>query len=375
MPGQPDETGYEETSRSALPRFSGGSDSMDEDDSRWDQPEQTHTAPPASSPSFVLSGESAEFASRMTDNLELRMATAKDRLTSFTADARLGFDVLRVRSGIDARVQAMREQKPVSNFLAKVGLREMPPGTACEPPNGAEGEVLELFNEDPYLRERIQNFHHMEQHLDKLLPALEDFQKHRQGLIDAQQRIGLALQETGMRLPGAVGQALQDCGTVHRKAADRRLEAWNDEEKNVTSVLRNHRDKAVGDCKQAVRDYEASRSELRLLYEARMKARDVKQRLEESGANKVDSMLAPTVLPSADRAEENAKMRVQDCGGVVAAKIAMLEVKHKLDYAVSVATHMRKLANEERDVAAVFANIQSSTATIQESTEHLDLQT
>jgi hypothetical protein len=303
------------------------------------------------------------------------MATAKDRLTSFTADARLGLDVLRVRSGIDAKVQAMREQKPVSNFLAKVGLREMPLGTACEPPSGAEGEVLELFNEDPSLRDRIQNFHHMAGHLDKLLPALEDFQRHRQGLIDAQQRIGMALQEAGMRLAGEAGQALQDCGTVHRKAADRRLEAWNDEEKNVTSVLRNHREKAVGDCKSAVRDYEASRKELRLLYEARMKARDVKQKLEESGANKVDSMLAPPVTTAADTAEDNAKMKVQDLNGVVSAKIAMLEVKHKLDYAVAVATHMRKLANEERDVAAIFANIHNPAAIIQESTEHLDLQT
>jgi len=351
---------------------------MHDDDTRWDQPEaQTRSAP--WSGLGGTSVEPVEFAHRMTDNLEMRMATAKDRFTSLHADARLGLDVLRVRSGIDAKVQAMREQKPVSTFLAKVGLREMPEasfqGDACEPPTGAEREILELFDEDPDLRRRIRDFNHMEQHLDRLLPALEDFQKHRQGMIDAQQRISLSLKETGQRLPGALGQAFQDCGDVHRKAADRRLEAWKDEENHVTSVLRNHREKAVGDCRAAVRDYEASRQELRLLYEARMKARDVKQKLEESGANKVDSLLAPTVTTSADRAEEAMKMKVQDVTGVVSAKIAMLEVKHKLDFAVAIATHIRKFADEERDIAATFANIHSSTTVIQDSTEQLDLQT
>lgn len=378
MPGQPEASGYEESQRLPI-RFSGGESNEDDDTRGWDQPESQSRSLPSSGLSGGQSVEPAELAQRMTDNLEMRMATAKDRLTSFTADARLGLDVLRVRSGIDAKVQSMREQKPVSTFMAKMGLREMPELSfqrkSCAPPCNADDEILALFNEDPELRERIEEFDQVEQLLDRLLPALEDFQRHRKGLIDAEERISLALKETGIRLPGALGEAFQECGTVHRKAAERRREALTEEENNVTSVLRNHRTKAVGDCRAAVHDYEASRKELRLLYEARMKARDVKQKLEESGANKVDSVLAPTVITSADRAEENSKLKVQDATGVVSAKIAMLEVKHKLDFAVAIATHMRKLANEERDVAAIFANIQNATTTIQDSTEQLDLKT
>jgi hypothetical protein len=327
--------------------------------------------------SWHAEGQSAALAERSSSfdhEIMLRASTAKDRATSFAADARLGAQVLRVRSGIDAKIQEMRENKPVSRMLAKVGITKMP-GVPCDPPRGAEGDVLELFNEDPSLRERIQNFHHTQAHMEMLLPALEEYQRHRRGLAEAEQRICIALQEAGQRAPGEFGQALQECGSIHRKIADRRLQAWQTEEQGATSVLRNHCSQAVDDCKRSLRDYEAARQELRVLYEARARARSVKQTLEESGAAKVDSFVSPHVDSSAQLTEDKLKQKVQATSETAAAKIAMIEVKHTLEYANSLALHLTTLAEEEHDCSQMLLNIPECVSVIKESATHADLVT
>lgn len=402
MPGQ---HGYdEEDAAPELPRFSGGMPHQDHEDrdndevGNWDRQDRTPAMMQSSqSPSNAasvdvpssrgFSSSSTEDSSRRSlsqeqqdfgDNaFQLRASSAKDKLMSFTADARLGAQVMRIRTGVDAKMQVIRDSRPVTSVLSRVGLRKSltASGVPCDPPDCVESEVLDLFTEEPALRQRIQSFHETQAHLDDVLPALQDYQRHRQGLADAEQRLGIALQESGMRQPGPLGQALQDCGTAHRKAADRRLEAAQEEEKHVTSVLLMHSNQAGLDCKRSVQAYEASRHELRLLCEAREKARVTKKQLVESGANRVDSKLAPTVDAAVTETEVRAKERLQATSEAANAKLAMLEAKHKLDYATALSTHLKTVVEEEQCIAGVFGTIGEAVVTIKESGNHADLET
>merc|ERR1712232_137029 len=102
------------------------------------------------------------------------------------------------------------------------------------------------------LRSPIQEFQDSQQHLDTVLLALEDYQRHRQGLADAAQRLGMALQEAGQRAPGPLGDALVASGTAHSRAAERRRSAANAEELRSLSKLRAHHGKAAADCRRTV---------------------------------------------------------------------------------------------------------------------------
>lgn len=274
-------------------------------------------------------------------------------------------------------VAVARDNKQVSSVLSRVGLRKsaFAAGVPCDAPSNVPGEVLDLFKEDPTLRERIVEFHQTQAHLDELVPALQDYQRHQQGLADAEQRIGMLLQEAGMRAPGEFCQALHDCGAVHRQAGARRLESHADEERNVTSVLVMHLNEAAADCRRAVHEYEASRKELSVLHQARTKAQSTKQQLTESGANKVDSKLTPSVESAADKVENRARQKLQDATEKVVAKIAMLEVKHKLDYATSLSYHMKNMSQEEKDLAGILGDVSGPVRAIQESAAHADLET
>merc|ERR1712018_561995 len=100
------------------------------------------------------------------------------------------------------------------------------------------------------------------------LPALEDYQRHRRGIADAAQRLGMAMQEAGQRSMGPFGDALGVLGMAHRQAAAQRLDAHTVEERQAFEPIRMHYEQAAKDCKRALREYEAARKELRLLRQA-----------------------------------------------------------------------------------------------------------
>merc|ERR1712194_617943 len=106
--------------------------------------------------------------------------------------------------------------------------------------------------------------------------------------------------------------------------------------------------------------------ELSLLHEARTKSHTTKQQLTESGANKVDSKLTPSVESAADRVEQRARQKLQAATEKVSAKLAMLEVKHKLDYATSLSYHMKNMAQEEQEVAGFLGDVGTAVRAIQE---------
>lgn len=287
---------------------------------------------------------------------------------SWTADARQGAQVLRVKTGVDARWQVVKESRFVTKTLSKVGMQKgMADGTPCEPPACEDPEVLDLFAEDPVLRQMIVQFHETQQHLQELLPALQAYQLHRQGLADAEQRLGIALQEAGQRNTGPLSQALQACGLVRCKAATRRAETHKDEDRNVVSGLITHNDEAFTDCKRAVQAYEAARKELRLLYDAKETARATKQQLIDSGANQVDSHLTPPVSKISDETESLAKEKLQATATAARAKLAMLEAKHRLQYATAIASNMKNYVQEEAEIAKSLGSLGEAVATIQES--------
>lgn len=389
MPGHP---GFEDREREtvdtgpAQPMFQGGMPSSDPDREdnegvgNWDQePARARSEPPRAATQHTPIPHTASTSAEESLNggiAPLHQSGYKERFLAFAADARMGAQVLRVRTGVDAKLQTVRDSRPVTSTLSKVGVRKSAAanGVPCDPPDGVEADVRDLFNEEPALRQSILQFHDTQGHLDDLLPALQDYQRHREGLADAEQRIAIALQEAGMRMgPGALGQALQTCGNVHKLAATKRTEAQEAEEKNVTSVLRGHTNQAGQDCKQAVQSYEASRHELRLLYDAREKARGTKQQMMESGANKVDSKLAPHVNAAMEQAEEQAKERLVGTSEAVTAKLAMLRAKHQLDYATALSHHMNNLVQEEQGVQEVLGTLGDAIATIQDSAMQNDL--
>merc|ERR1719235_3011206 len=246
-------------------------------------------------------GSSAQASGSMTptgsEQFQLHAANAKERFLAFTSDARLGAQVLRVRTGVDAKVQAVRDSRTVSSLLEKVGISKSSAaaGVGVDAPTGVDEGVSDLFQEDPALRARIVDFHHNRQHLDSLLPVLQEYHQRRRALAETEQRLAHVLQEAGVQQPGGYGKALTDSGDAHLSASVRRFQAAEDEEKYVTSVMSTHSRQVSDDCHQAVQAYEACRKELKLLHEARVTSASTKQSLQESGASRVDSKLAPTV--------------------------------------------------------------------------------
>jgi len=320
-------------------------------------------------------GQISDVAQMHVATAKGKVATAKGKFMSFTADARLGAQVIRVQTGVDAKLQAVRDQKGVRNLLSKVGIGKGPAadGIPCEPPQGAASEVPDLLQQDPSMRGCIVNCNQEQAHLDDLLPALQDYQRHRQGLADAERRLATCLKEHGVRKPGKYGQALQASADMHLQASLRRLEAYENEEKHVTSVMRSQYPLASHDCKLAVQAYEESRKELRLLYEARERSSSTKQLVQESGANGVDGKVAPQVEAGFDKALAAATERFQATATAAGAKVAMLEAKHGLDHAVALAYHMKNVANEEKDISGMFGTVDETVAALEQAASRASL--
>jgi len=199
------------------------------------------------------------------------------------------------------------------------------------------------------------------EHLEAVLTALEDLQKHRQGLADAEQRLAQALQEAGQREHGPYGEALAVCGKVHQQAASKRLEAHAAEELHVVSKLRAHHGKAGSDVKRTARKYEMAWQELQTLRRARSEA----QRTKQSASG--DTMLSPTVETNAASTEEQKVAFLRSAADSVRGKLTMFEAKHGTDYGVSMGTHMGCLAVEQKAVADIYATAQDSAEVVKAS--------
>mmetsp|Transcript_76175 Transcript_76175/g.205494 ORF Transcript_76175/g.205494 Transcript_76175/m.205494 type:complete len:387 (-) Transcript_76175:135-1295(-) len=280
-------------------------------------------------------------------------------IASFAADAKLGAQVARVRMGLDAKVLQACE----SPAVAKLGGSAL--GGVVRPRSvaAASGEL----DDRPGLRELINSSKASQDHLKIILDALEDYQRHRQGLADASHRLGLALQEAGQRSPGEYGEALSACGEAHQQAGSARTEACAAEELHVLSKLRAHDGKAASDCRRTVRQYEAAVHELALLRRARQDAQLAKQ------AASCDSVLAPTVEGDAARSEEAWVQRVQASGEAVQGKLSMFEAKHAVDYAASVTSHMKSVAAEESRVSGAFAEAAKSVEVVRRAAPACEL--
>lgn len=316
----------------------------------------------ASSPSSVLGGAAAAAGPGLEGYLAGMMSLA--------ADAKLGAQVARVRLGLDARLRQACE----SQLLSRIGVassltREAMGGSGVVGGSGGGGREggASPAEDEAGLRALIQESRAAQDHLRVVLGALEDYQRHRQGLADAAQRLGLALQEAGQRSPGAYGEALTECGRVHKQEASCRMEAHAVEELHVLSKLRSHHGKAAADCRKAVRLYEAARQELSVLRHARLEA----QRAKEQASG--DSPLTPTVEADAARLEEESVRRVKTCGDAVRGKLSMFEAKHAADYASSVASHMGSVAAEDIRVSATFADIPGALEAIRRAAPSSEL--
>lgn len=299
----------------------------------------------------------------------IRPTSAKERVALLAADARLGAQVMRVRSGIDAKMQVVRDQQPISTLLSRLGL-----GGSGVTPAAVDGEGDPDLSEPPGLRAQIDQFTETRAHLDVLLPALEDYQRHRRGLADAEQRIGIALQEAGMRgcLPNSPSaQAISACGVAHRSAALRRLEAVEIEERQVLEALRMHDKQAVADCKRAVREYEAARLELKTMKDARARNHTLKEGI---GADFGDPLVSPTIGAVAEQTEQKVKLRLSNASEAAAGKLSMLQVKHEVDYAAAVTSHLKSASAEEREVADCLGKLDNEIRTILEASTRAHLQ-
>lgn len=306
----------------------GNSDRHDEGLSSWTEDRQ------GGGPSFPVSVASG------TEDTEGSITSVMVRALSFVADARLGAQVARVHLGVDAKVRKACE----SPLLAQLGLQSS---------RGApmvRGESSVDIPEPPGLRPLIQSFQDSQAHLEVVLLALEDYQRHRQGLADSAQRLGIALREAGQRAPGMQGEAFSTCGAAHQQAAACRTEVHATEELRVLSKLRAHHGKAAADCKRAVRKYESALRELRFLQRARSDAFEVKK---ISG----DSPFTPAVESGAQRVEEAGQQRLHEAAEAVKGKLTMFQAKHAVDYAESIAFHMKNVVREERSVADELAGI------------------
>merc|ERR1719350_652691 len=102
----------------------------------------------------------------------------------------------------------------------------------------------------------IENFKFSQEHNKAVVSALEAYQTHRQGMLDASQRLALALQEAAHRNKGAYGESLGALGVAHQKAAQIRKEAHSSDEIHVLSKLRVHNLQAATDCRKSARNYE-----------------------------------------------------------------------------------------------------------------------
>lgn len=287
-------------------------------------------------------------------------STAADVFASLAADAMLGAQVARVRLGLDARLQKARD----SRLVAHLGLRSALTPASRAPPaahvvvgadatgSAAQGSSGPTRGDEATLELEtlIQGFRDSYEHMDTVIIALEDYQRHRQGLADAGHRLGLAFQEAGQRLADRRGESLVACGSSYQKAAARRLEACEAEELRVLSKLRAHHIKAAADCRRAVRGYEASSQELRVLQRARAEAQDAKRLAG-------DSLLTPAVEGRAERMQSAATQCCSVASEVARSKLSMFEAKHAIDFVATVGLHIRNVTEEERGVAAHYAGI------------------
>lgn len=311
----------------------------------------------SASSSSSFSSTFAESFTQHTQSLAAHAPTASQLreymagIASLAADAKLGAQVARVRLGLDARVRKACES-PVLSQLGPTSAMLRPRELSPTPSEALEPEGL---------RELISSSTEAHAHLRVVLSAMEDYQRHRQGLAEAAQRLGLALQEAGQRSPGEFGEALGACGLAQQRAAAARREASGVEEVHVLSKLRAHDGKAASDCRRAVRQYEAALHELRLLRRARLEAQLSKQ------AASGDSMLAPRVEADAARLEEAWLERVRETGDKAEAKLRMFQAKHQSDYAFSIATHMAGIAAEEQRIAEAHAEAAGAVAVVRRS--------
>jgi len=271
-------------------------------------------------------------------------------ILSFAADAKLGAQVARVRLGLDAKVRQAWESQWLSRFAGS-----------------SSGSGFSAAQDEAGIQTLIQQSRDAQEHLKVILGALEDYQRHRKGLADAAHRLGLALQEAGMRSPGQYGEALRSCGVAHQQAAACRMEAHAAEELHVLSKLRAHDGKAAADCRRSVRKFEAAVQELRVLQKARLEAQSAKQMANG------DSPLTPTVEADAARFEETWVQRVQSAGEAVRGKLSMFEAKHAADYAASVVSHFSSVATEESRISQAFADIATSLDPIRRSAATVQL--
>jgi len=281
------------------------------------------------------------------------MPSPMEALFSLAADAKLGAQVARVRLGIDAKFQKACDQAPL---LSRLGLKpaRVTQGTL----NMGWMEAASRPQEELDVNSLIHQFEESQDHLKTVLEALEDYQRHRAGLAEAGHRLGLALIEASQRAPGQpVGEALRTCGTVHKQAATRRDAARAAEELHVVSKLRAHSGKAAADCRRAVRRYECALREVQLMETARREATRAK---EVSG----DSLLTPTVEGESERAEEASKQRLQSATDEAKAKLSMFQAKHAVDYASSLALHMKSTQAEEGAIRDEFDEIGVAADTI-----------
>lgn len=314
-------------------------------------------------PGLVRAGASAgSFAAPSFANDGL-LGGLLDKGMSFAADAALGAQVARVSMGLDAKVRKACE----SEFASNLGLTSFARGLAtissnlpfqgsdgCTSPTSAtrDGEVTEV--EHTGLCNLIQQSINSQTHLETVLSALEDYQRHRQGLAEAEQRLGLALQEAGQREQGSYGEALSACGRVHQQASARRLEAHAAEELHVVSKLRAHHGKAAVDCRRTARRYECTWQELQVL----RRARNSTQRMKQMASG--DSPLTPVVEGNANTTEESVLQRLRAEADASRGKLTMFQAKHSADYGSSMGAHMEAISAETAALATAFAGAASA---------------
>lgn len=342
-------------------------DNDDESDRERISPFQDH--PPTAVRAAPGSPSQASVGQNFSANLgplEGYWTGGVDRVMSLAADATLGAQVARVRVGLDAKVRKACEA-PIFTQLGletiTSGIANRTAGSAVETLAAAalpaQGDVSQAEHEN--LCVMIQRSKDAQAHLEAVLGALEDYQKHRQGLADAEQRLALALQEAGQREQGAYGEALATCGKAHQQAAAKRLEAHAAEELHVVSKLRAHYGKAGADVKRTTRRYEAAWQELQVIRRARTEA----QRLKQAASG--DSLLAPTVEGNAATTETVKVHLLRAEADSVKGKLSMFEAKHATDYGVSMGAHMECLVAEQSNISQFYVAAQSAAETVKAS--------